>query len=147
VAAITALCAFSGVLIQPLARRLDHRAGVAGLLVLAAGLTLAAVTAQSRLIWLLVPCAIILGCAYGLCLVAGLIEVQHMAGGGDLARLTAVFYAYTYVGFAAPYVLALGAHVARYDLLLAGTAVLALATAALVGPGPGPAPGEGRSPA
>jgi hypothetical protein len=130
--AITALCAFSGVLIQPLARRLDHRAGVAGLLVLAAGLTLAAVTVQSRLIWLLVPCAIILGCAFGLCLVAGLIEVQHMAGGGDLARLT---------------VLALGAHVAGYELLLAGTAVLALATAALVGPGPGPAPEEGRSPA
>lgn len=140
VAAITALCAFSGVLVQPLGRRLEHRAGVTGLLVLAAGLVLAAVTVESRLLWLLVPCAIVLGCAYGLCLVAGLIEVQHMAGGRDLARLTAVFYAFTYIGFAAPYLLALGAHLAGYDVLLAGTAALALATAALVAPRPGTAP-------
>jgi len=109
VAAVTALTAFSGVLVQPLGRRLEHRAGVAGLVVLATGLTLAAVTAEARLLWLLVPCAIVLGCAYGLCLVAGLVEVQRMASGHDLARLTAVFYAFTYLGFAAPYLLALGA--------------------------------------
>jgi len=134
VAAITALTAFSGVLVQPLARRLEHLAGVGGLLVLAAGLALAAVTAEAQLIWLLVPCAIVLGCAYGLCLVAGLVEVQRLASGHDLARLTASFYAFTYIGFAAPYALALGAHVAGYDVLLAGTAALALATAAVVAP-------------
>ncbi len=139
VAAITALTAFSGVLVQPLGRRLEHRAGVAGLLVLAAGLALAAVTAEAQVMWLLVPCAIVLGCAYGLCLVAGLVEVQHLARGRDLARLTAIFYAFTYLGFAAPYLLALGAHLAGYDLLLAGTAALALATAALVAPRPGAA--------
>jgi MFS family permease len=134
VAAITALTAFSGVLVQPLARRLEHLAGVAGLLVLAAGLSLAAVTAEAQLVWLLVPCAIVLGCAYGLCLVAGLVEVQRLAAGHDLARLTAAFYAFTYIGFAAPYLLALGAHVAGYDVLLAGTAALALVTAAVVAP-------------
>jgi MFS family permease len=134
VAAITALTAFSGVLVQPLARRLEHLAGVGGLLVLAAGLALAAVTAEAQLIWLLVPCAIVLGCAYGLCLVAGLVEVQRLASGHDLARLTASFYAFTYIGFAAPYALALGAHVAGYDVLLTSTAALALATAAVVAP-------------
>ena len=139
VAAITALTAFSGVLVQPLGRRLEHRAGVAGLLVLAAGLALAAVTAEAQVMWLLVPCAIVLGCAYGLCLVAGLVEVQHLARGRDLARLTAIFYAFTYLGFAAPYLLALGAHLAGYAFLLAGTAALALATAALVAPRPGAA--------
>jgi hypothetical protein len=86
-----------------------------------------------------VPCAIVLGCAYGLSLVAGLVEVQRLAGEDGLARLTAVFYAFTYLGFAAPYLLALGAHVAGYALLLALAAVLALATAALVGPRAQPA--------
>jgi len=140
VAAVTALTAFSGVLVQPLARRLEHRAGVAGLLVLAAGLMLAAVTAASQALWLLVPCAIVLGGAYGLCLVAGLVEVQRIASGHDLARLTAVFYAFTYIGFAAPYLLALGAHLAGYALLFGVTAALALGTAALVAPRPGATP-------
>jgi Major Facilitator Superfamily len=147
VAAITALTAFSGVLVQPLGRRLEHRAGVTGLVVLAIGLILAAVTAESQLVWLLVPTAVVLGSAYGLCLVAGLVEVQRMATGRDLARLTAVFYAFTYIGFAAPYALALGAHVAGYEVLLAATAGLALATAALVAPRPGTAPERGQSPA
>jgi MFS family permease len=140
VAAVTALTAFSGVLVQPLGRRLEHRAGFAGLIVLAAGLTLAAVTAATQALWLLVPCAIVLGGAYGLCLVAGLVEVQQMASGRDLARLTAVFYAFTYLGFAAPYLLALGAHLAGYALLFGLTAALALGTAALVAPRPGATP-------
>lgn len=136
-AAITALTALSGVLIQPLARRLDdnprsNRAGIAGLLVLTAGLLLGALTAQADKIWLLVPCAVVLGCAYGLCLVAGLIEVQRLADPGALARLAAAYYALTYVGFAAPYLLALAAHAAGYPLLLLITAGLALATAATV---------------
>jgi hypothetical protein len=37
-----------------------------------------------------------------------------------------------YVGFAAPYLLALGSHVASYAALLALSALLALVTAALV---------------
>ncbi len=130
-AAITALCALAGVLVQPLARRLAHPATI-GVLVVVAGLVLAAVTAQLGQTWLLVPSAIVLGAAYGLCLVAGLLEVQRIADAGSLAGLTAVYYALTYVGFAAPYLLALGSHVASYAALLALSALLALATAALV---------------
>jgi MFS family permease len=137
-AAITALTAFSGVLVQPLARRLDqhaesNRAGIAGLLVLTAGLALSALTAQARQTWLLVPCAIVLGCAYGLCLIAGLVEVHRLADSDALAGLTAVYYALTYLGFTVPYLLALAAHLASYPVLLLIATALALATAAMVG--------------
>ena len=136
-AAIAALCALAGILVQPLARRLDlrpgrNRAAAAGLLVLAAGLVLGAVTAQAREVWLLVPSAIVLGCAYGMCLVAGLVEVQRLAGSNGAAGLTAIFYALTYLGFAAPYLIVLGTHLASYAVLLAVAALLALGTAALI---------------
>jgi predicted MFS family arabinose efflux permease len=136
-ATITALCALAGVLIQPLARRLDasgpgNRAAVTGLLVLAAGLALGAVTAWERHAWLLIPSAIVLGSAYGLCLVAGLVEVQRLAGRDALAGLTAAYYTLAYLGFAAPNLIVLAAHVASYPTLLAIAAFLALGTGALV---------------
>ncbi len=138
VAVITALTAFAGVLIQPLGRRLDasprgNRAATVGLVTVAAGLGLGAYTAHAQEVWLLVPCAMVLGCAYGLCLVGGLVEVQRMAAPDGLARLTAHYYALTYLGFAAPYLLALGAHFASYAALLSAASALALATAVLVG--------------
>jgi len=137
VAVVTSLTAFAGVLIQPLARRLDadggrNRAAITGLLVAAAALALAAITAQAHAIWLLVPCAVLFGSAYGLCLVAGLVEVGRIADKDALAGLTAAYYAITYLGFAAPYLFALAAHLASYPTLLAIAAALALATAALV---------------
>jgi len=139
-AAIAALCALAGVLIQPLARRLDtggrgNRVATAGLLVLAAGLALGAVTAGQRQDWLLIPCAIVLGSAYGLCLVAGLIEVQRLTGPGTLAGLTAAYYALTYLGFAAPGLIVLAGHLASYPILLTAAASLALGTRALVARG------------
>ncbi|MBA2323152.1 MAG: hypothetical protein H0V92_03705 [Pseudonocardiales bacterium] len=140
--AIGCLTALAGVLVQPLARRLEahaqsNRAGITGLLVLAAGLVLAAVTAHTQDVWLLVPCAIVLGGAYGLCLVAGLIEVQRLAEDGALAGLTAAYYALTYLGFGAPYLLTLAAHLAGYPVLLTIAAVLALGTSVLVARPPG----------
>ncbi|MGH9109449.1 MAG: MFS transporter [Acidimicrobiales bacterium] len=136
-AAVTALAAFSGVAIQPVARRLDahgarNLAATAGLVVMGAGLGLAAVAAFVGQIWLLLPCAVVLGAAYGTCLVAGLVEVQALARPGGLASLTACYYALTYVGFSLPFLLALAGHLVNYPLLLLVTAVLALATAAVV---------------
>lgn len=46
--------------------------------------------------------------------------------------LTAAYYALTYLGFAAPYLLALASHVASYPVLLSIAAALALSTAPLV---------------
>ncbi|MGZ6693340.1 MAG: MFS transporter [Solirubrobacteraceae bacterium] len=136
-AAITALVALAGVLIQPLARRLEAvahgaNAGTIGLFVASAGLLLSAGAAQARQIWLLVPCGLVLGAAYGLILVAGLLEVQRLAEEGGLAGLTAAFYVLTYLGFAAPYLLALASHVAGYPLLLTIAATLALGTATVL---------------
>jgi len=136
-AAITSLTALAGVLIQPLARGLQtkaasNRAGILGLVALGGGLALAAVTAQAQQVWLLAPCAIVLGCAYGLCLVAGLVEVGRLADDDALAGLTAAYYALTYVGFAAPYLLALAERWASYPILLLISSALALSTAPLV---------------
>ena len=137
VAAVASLAALAGVLVQPVARRLGaegrrNRAAIAGLLVATVGLGLAAVTAEADAIWLLAPCSVLLGAAYGLCLVAGLVEVARLAPEGGLAGLTAAYYAITYLGLGAPYLLALASHLAGYPTLLAITAALALATAAVV---------------
>jgi MFS family permease len=134
VAIVATICAASGVAAQPIARHLDARArgnrsATAGLTVLVAGLALSALTAETRATWLLLPCAAVLGAAYGICLVAGLVEIQRLAGPRNLARATAIYYALTYLGFAAPYVLALSAHLVSYPILLAVTAGLAATTA------------------
>jgi hypothetical protein len=136
-ATVTALCALAGVLIQPLARRLvarweTNRVATTGLLVTAGGLALSAVAAHATQVWLLVPCSVVLGSAYGLCLVAGLIEIQRLADIDALAGLTAVYYALAYLGFAAPYLLSLAAHLTSYSNLLAACAVLAVGTALFV---------------
>src|ERR1019366_509202 len=49
-----------------------------------------------------------------------------LAGEDTLAGLTAAYYALTYLGFAAPYLLALDAHLASYPVLLSISAALAL---------------------
>jgi hypothetical protein len=103
-----------------------------GLLVTAGGLALSAVAVHATQVWLLVPCSVVLGSAYGLCLVAGLIEIQRLADIDALAGLTAVYYALAYLGFAAPYLLSLAAHLTSYSNLLAACAVLAVGTALFV---------------
>ena len=136
-AVVAMATALAGVLIQPVARRLDaHAAGnhaaTAGLMVIVAGLVLGAVTAHAQETWLLVPSSIVLGIGYGLCLVAGLVEVQRLADPEALAGLTAIYYVLTYIGFAVPYLLALAAHLTGYTTLLLITAGLALVTAVWV---------------
>ena len=133
-AVVAMVAAMAGVLIQPVARRLDanaagNRAATLGLAVMVVGLALAAFTAHEQRAWLLVPSSTVLGVGYGLCLVAGLVEVQRLAHPEALAGLTAIFYVLTYIGFAAPYVLALAAHLASSATLLLIPAGLALVTA------------------
>jgi MFS family permease len=122
-----------GVGIQPYARRLDtlgaSRGAVAGLLAVIVGLLVAAVAAETANWPLVLVDAAVFGAGYGLCLVSGLLEVQRIAPPGELAGLTAVFYALTYLGFAAPIALSALNAVASYPVLLlatAGLAVLAL---------------------
>ncbi|HEY4022772.1 MAG TPA: MFS transporter [Pseudonocardiaceae bacterium] len=122
----------AGLLVQPLARRMSNRhvrlVVVAGLGAVIVGLAVAALTAWLADPVLALVAAVILGVGYGLCLVFGLTEVSRIAADGQLAGLTAVFYALTYVGFTTPYILALLEHVAALPVLLTALAVLAAVT-------------------
>jgi MFS family permease len=132
-ALIAGLTLALGVSIQPLARRLDAvddvRGTLAGLAAVTAGVLLGALAGTSHSWPLVVPAAILLGCGYGLCLVSGLLEIQRLASGADLAALTAVFYALTYVGFAAPIVLAELERLTSATVLLLCAAALVASTA------------------
>lgn len=122
----------AGLLVQPVARRMSNRhvrlVVVAGLGAVIAGLGVAALAAWLGDPVLALVAAVILGAGYGLCLVFGLTEVSRIAGKGQLAGLTAVFYALTYLGFTTPYLLALLEHVAALPILLLALAALAALT-------------------
>jgi hypothetical protein len=149
-AAITAALTLAvGVLIQPLARALDRsgagRGLLTGLAAILAGLALAALAVAVGSWPLALPADMLLGAGYGLCLVSGLLEVQALAAPGELASLTAIFYALTYVGFAAPIVIAQLEHLMRPAVvLLAAVGLLVLVMIAIgssMRRGPARAPG------
>ncbi|MGH2867060.1 MAG: MFS transporter [Solirubrobacteraceae bacterium] len=131
-AVIAGLTLALGVLIQPVARRLDRsddaRGTIAGLATIGVGTLLGALAAHLQSWPLVVPAAGLLGCGYGLCLVSGLLEIQRLARPEDLASLTAIYYALTYVGFAAPIVLAELSRLTSASILLAATALLVALT-------------------
>lgn len=125
-----------GVAVQRVAARIDTplsaRGVGAALAVTAPAMVLAAIAAGAdSLAWAFVAAAA-LGASYGMLLVAGLREIQRIAGPDDLAGLTAVFYSMTYFGFFIPAILAaLGAWV-TYPVMFAGGAVLAAASVGVV---------------
>jgi hypothetical protein len=122
-----------GVVVQSWARRISPVTGSRfGLAALVAGLLVAAGAAALGSPALAVAASAVLGGAYGLLLVAGLVEVQRMAEPAQLAGLTAVYYALTYVGFVLPVVLAAFAGSVGYPVLLVGVALLALLSLAVV---------------
>jgi MFS family permease len=149
-AALTAALTLGvGVAIQPLARRLDARSPglglTLGLVGALAGMLVAALAVQSGSWPLAIPADILFGAGYGLCLVSGLIEVQGLAAPGELASLTAIFYALTYVGFASPLVIAeFGKLVAGPVILVFGAGLAALVLAGVArGLRPAEPPGDG----
>ncbi len=105
--AIAGLTLGSGLLVQPLARRLERRrAGSVltyGLVLAALGFLLAALSVALNAVILLAPTAIVLGAGYGMLLVGGLSRVEALATADELTGVTAVFYCLAYLGFAAPY--------------------------------------------
>jgi MFS family permease len=125
---MTALSFAAGVAVQPFARRLpDMLAGaVAGLGCAAAGTAvgIAAVASADRV--LAGAAALLLGLAYGLCLVSGLRQAEHMAGPDERGAVIACYYALAYLGFAAPYLAAgLGALAGKSGAFVALTAIIA----------------------
>jgi hypothetical protein len=126
----------TGVGVQRLAHRLDRPGEVTGALLglgaTVAGLLLAAVTAHTASPVLALVAALPLGAGYGLGLVGGLLETQRLAAPHELAGLTAVYYALTYLGFGLPLLLAWLDGYAGYPALLGIAAAVALACAAIV---------------
>jgi MFS family permease len=132
---MTALAFSAGVGVQPFARRLGNPlAGVvAGLCCAAAGagVGVAAVAATDRV--LAGIAAVLLGSAYGLCLVSGLRQAEQMAGPTERGAVVACYYALAYLGFATPYLAAgLGAvsdQASAFGVLAGIAAVIAAGTA------------------
>ncbi|SEB61924.1 Predicted arabinose efflux permease, MFS family [Paramicrobacterium humi] len=136
---LTVLTLGTGALVQPLVKRLNElthgRAMVVGMALMLAGVLLAVINARMLSPVLALVAALTLGAAYGICIVAGLIEVQRIAGPEDLAGITGVYYSLAYAGFLLPTVLAAFAALTTYTVLLAVLAVLCAACLALVSRG------------
>lgn len=76
--------------------------------------------------------AVGLGAGYGTTLQSCLLEVQRLAGSRNLAALTAVFYALSYIGFAFPMILAALSESLSYSVMLAFGAAVGLVYLAIV---------------
>jgi MFS family permease len=126
----------AGVFIQPVARRLDStstaRAVFVAMVLMSLGLLAAALTAATGSAWLAAPVAVLLGCAYGIGVVSGLLEIQRIAEPDELAGLTGVYYALAYVGFLLPAALAELATWFSYTEMLIALAAIAIGCTALV---------------
>jgi hypothetical protein len=128
---LTVLTLGTGVVVQPLARRLDDastaRAVVVSMALMTIGVALAVATAMTGSPVLAVPVAMSLGAAYGVAVVSGLLEVARIARPDELAGLTGVFYALGYVGFLMPAALAALGHRFSYPQMLTALTIGALA--------------------
>lgn len=103
----SALTLGTGVATQVIARRADWgpRAGVVGAVLAAVGFVLAAVVDATAGIGLFVLASVVLGTAYGLCLRAGLVDVEALAPPGRRGTTLGIYYVCTYLGFALPVLL------------------------------------------
>ncbi len=129
--ALTTLTLLCGVLVQPIARRLDDhssaRAIVVSMILMAAGVFAAVVTAMTRSPIIAVFVAMLLGSAYGIAIVSGLLEIQRIAEPDELAGISGVYYSVAYIGFLLPAVLAMLAHFFSYPVMLTALGLLAAA--------------------
>jgi len=143
-----------GAAVQSLGRRLEAshpgRSAVVGLGVATIGWAVAAWTARApTLLGVLVSMGL-LGSAYGLCLVGGLSTAGQLADTGTRGTLVGWFYAWAYLGFGAPFVVAwLSRFIDMPRVLLGGSVLAAVAaltvsreltrwTASSTGPATGP---------
>jgi MFS family permease len=103
------------------------RPATVGLAVITGGYLLAALATARPGLAMGTAAALVLGLGYGLCLVAGLRDVERLAAPDELGGLVAVYYSLTYCGLAIPYSLALAApHLGYPHAILAAAALAAL---------------------
>ncbi|MGW4059253.1 MFS transporter [Amycolatopsis sp. NPDC004747] len=138
-AVTTATTALTGILAQPLAKRI-HRAErpvllPASMLSVLAGIGCAAWAADMRSPAVVLLASAVLGAAYGLTQFCGLVEVQQIADHRSLGTATAAYQVLSYLGFAFPFLMSVGQTGVRLSpaaLLLIVLAVAAAATVWLV---------------
>jgi hypothetical protein len=99
-----------------------------GLAVVIGGYLLTALTTARPGLVTGTAAALVLGCGYGICLVAGLRDVERLAAPDELGGLVAVYYSLTYCGLAIPYSLALAAPRLGYPHAMLAVAALAALT-------------------
>jgi len=108
--ALCALTLAAGVLAQPVTRRFEPSAAARlGLITGAVGTLLGAVAVHARMPVALLLVAPLLGAAYGVCMTSGIQSVQRLASPEARGGVLGLYYLLTYVGFLAPYFLALAA--------------------------------------
>ena len=102
------------------------RASAVAMAVITVGTIFGAIAARTLSLPLGITSAAVMGAGYGLALVAGLSEVQRIAGKDDLAGLTAVFYSVSYTGFFIPMAFsALAPYIGFTTLFLIGSLLAA----------------------
>lgn len=138
-AGLTVLTLGCGVAVQPIARRLDDhssaRAVVVSMVLMALGVFAAVVTAVTRSVGFAVLVAMLLGCAYGIAIVSGLLEIQRIAEPDELAGISGVYYSLAYAGFLLPAILAALARYFSYPAMLTVVGLLAATCTALCASG------------
>lgn len=136
---LTVLTLGCGVLIQPVARRLDDvsssRAVVVSMALMALGILAAVATAVTRSALVAPLVAMLLGSAYGIAIVSGLLEIQRIVPPDELAGISGVYYSLAYLGFLLPAVLAALAHWFSYPVMLTAVGLLAIACTAVCASG------------
>lgn len=127
---LAALTLGAGVIVQPVTRRLEPGTGARlGLVVGAGGVVLGALAVAWQVPALLLVVAPILGTGYGMAMTGGFQAVQRLARPDARGGITGLYYVLTYLGFAAPYLLALSGRIAAPAIALAVTAGAAVAAA------------------
>ncbi|TFC54430.1 MFS transporter [Cryobacterium sp. TMT2-17-1] len=136
---LTVVTLGTGALAQPQVARInrvtDGRALMVGMSVMLLGVGLSVATAIVLSPVLAFLTAVVLGAAYGVSIVAGLVEIQKISTAADLAGITGVYYSLTYIGFLLPVAFAWLNAVAGYPVLLSILFVVCALCLALVANG------------
>jgi hypothetical protein len=120
----------AGTVVAGLQRRFGPWTAVVGTALGTAGFAAAAAFATTGAPVWLIAAAPLLGAGGGLCLAAGLTLTARLAAPGRLGALTSLFLACAYIGFAAPFVMAVAARASSATVPLVVAAGLTGALAA-----------------
>lgn len=136
---LTVVTLGTGALVQPQVSRLNSithgRALLVGMGLMVVGVLSAVATSLTLSPALALGTGILLGAAYGITVVAGLVEIQRISTPTDLAGITGVYYSLTYVGFLLPVAFASLSGFVGYPLMLSLLAVACAGCLALTAVG------------